>query len=373
MFKTSLGSKRRLMALCTLAATAIACAACSSSSKTASTTSGTGTSSASGSASSAGAGTIPDTPTGYTGFESTLPHVIATPTLKPGTKFSVAFLGVQQSERSLANLSDSIKKQVQALGGTYIVYDAESNPDKQVSQFNEVLSQDVNAIVLQPANPAGLTTQLKQAAAKGIPVVSIATPPAADQPPLPGIKVNFTQGLNQSAYYDAKAIATAKPGAKFAVLGIGLPVPVLSYIAAQLKQAGIDAGLSFVTEVDAATPAPDAAAAAMTSILAKAPNVDAVMVLTDVNSLAASTVARQQGKHILFTSVNADPAGVAGVASGKLTATFDYNYQSIGISAANALYDLVTHQSGTLPPVVVPIGTPITKPNAAAYQKANGQ
>jgi ABC-type sugar transport system substrate-binding protein len=77
----------------------------------------------------------------------------------------------------LFGISDDAKK----LGYEIIIQDAGGygNVDKQVSQFSNLVVQQVKAILLDPANPDSFNGAVRQAKAAKIPVAILAGPPGA--------------------------------------------------------------------------------------------------------------------------------------------------------------------------------------------------
>lgn len=78
---------------------------------------------------------------GYSGAEKGLPTQYARPVKKAGEKFVVGMLSPTQSEPLLQEITAAASAEAKKLGGTLIVKDAQVSPDKQVSQFNELLTQ----------------------------------------------------------------------------------------------------------------------------------------------------------------------------------------------------------------------------------------
>jgi ribose transport system substrate-binding protein len=338
--------------------------ACGSSSNSSSSSSGAATSSASsgGSSTSAAAGTT------YNGPESTLPHAYPAPTVKKGFKFSIGWSNPNGTEPSLNLEQQSAQQETQKLGGTFIAKDAAASINTQVDQVNTMLSQHVNGLVLYPNDPTALAPQLKTAKGQNTPVSAVSTPGTAGAPTLPGYATNMIQGFDQGAYCTAHAAAQAAPGSTFATIGFAAPIPALKYLVQRLQYWGKKDGLKFLGNVDVQTDTPSGAATAMSAILGRYPTVKNVLVWNDGNAEAAGTTARAAGKKVNVTGENGDAPAIDMIKSGALLATFEYNVRTLGQQEVIALYDEMTHQHLPLAKQTVPLGTCITKANAANVQ-----
>lgn len=298
----------------------------------------------------------------YHGPETAIPNSYPNPTVKPGTKFVVGWLNPNgvvpglNSEQQYAN-AETLK-----LGGKFIAYNANASITLQVSQFNDLLAQHVSAIMVNPNDVGSLTPDLKEAKADGIPVISVSGA-IAGQAPWSGYETNLVQGEDQAAYYNAAAVAKAHPGATFAVMGYAAPIPVLEYWAQRVKYWGAKLGLKFVGETDTQATTASAQATAMSAILARTPNVQAVFCFNDEAAESAVSVARQEGKHLLISGTEGDTTARQLIKNGEMFSTFAFNWQRLGAQAVIAAYDLVTHQHLPLAITTAEIGTLITKAN----------
>ncbi|MCW2984283.1 MAG: sugar transporter substrate-binding protein [Conexibacter sp.] len=306
--------------------------------------------------------------------ESGLPATFPDPTPKAGFKYTVGYLSPNTSIGFLAAVANGVKQQTEKLGGKFIAYDAQFNQDKQVSQFGDLLAQKPDVIVAYPLLPTALAAKVAQAKKMGIPVVTNDTPPVAGEPLPDGYATNVHQGLDIARYSIAKALAKDAPGAKYALLGVGLPVPSLKYAMERSRYWGDKFGMRFAGEVDATDDTPTGGQQAMTAILAKYPDVDVVIAYNDTAAEAAVSVARSSGKpKIKIAGDGGDATAVRLIRSGQLWGTYGPDEAGIGRQQALAAYNLVTKQNLPLPKeIVIKSGTMVTKGNADNYTPANG-
>jgi ABC-type sugar transport system substrate-binding protein len=339
------------------AALALGLAACASGSASSGSAGATG--SASATASNASLLQLQGT---YTGPETDVPNTYANPTVKPGTKFVVGWLNPNGVVPGLNAEQQYAQQETAKLGGTFIAMNANASITLQVSQFNDLLAEHVSAIMVNPNDVGSLTPDLKQAAAAHIPVISVSGA-IAGQPAWAGYETNLVQGEDQAAYYNAAAVAKADPHATFAVMGYAAPIPVLEYWAQRAKYWGEKLGLHFVDETDTTATTPSAQATAMSAILARDPNVQAVFCFNDEAAESAVSVARQAGKHVLVSGTEGDTTARQLIKAGEMFSTFAFNWQALGAQAVIAGYDLVTHQQLPLPVTIAALGTLVTKAN----------
>lgn len=299
----------------------------------------------------------------YSGPEADVPHEYPEPTVEPGTEVTVGWLNPNGTQPGLVAEEQGAKEEVERLGGRFISKDGQANVDRQVSLIDELITQDVDVIVAYPSDPRALGPQIEKAKERGIPVIGISTPGTVEAKPLDGFVTNIVQGFDRAAYYNVKAVAEERPGATFATMGYSIPVPALKYYIDRIVAYGEEFGLEYMGNVDTG-PTPQDAATAMSSILAKYPDVQAVLTLNDVSAQASATVAQSNGKDILIAGANGDQSAIDMIRAGQLFATFSYPWAEIGRQAIRAAYNAVLEQNLPLPETVAAVGTPVTKENA---------
>jgi ribose transport system substrate-binding protein len=302
----------------------------------------------------------------YSGPEKKLPHTLKAPTKKAGFHYKVGFMSPNASIVSLQAVIKGARAETAKLGGTFILEDGQLNPNLQATQINQLIAQGVNAMMIYPVNPVALVPGIAAAKKAGIKIVEEDTPPIAGQPNSPGESMNVLQGRDAAEYGCAQAAAKAQPGGEFATLGLAVPVPLLTYGIQRVQYWSEKFGMKFLGDVDTTTDTPSGAAAAMTSILAKYPNVQVVYAYNDQAAEAAAAVARSSGdSQIKVIGNNGEPVAIQEIQAGDLWGTFDSDFTSIGRLMAIGTYDLLTKQNLPLPKQVSVGGVMVTKANAA--------
>ena len=312
--------------------------ACGSSSSSSSSSSSQSSHTASGS--SAAASAVP-----FDSAEAKLPSALPAPTIKKGVTFKLGYLTDESGVGTLVATQNGTAAEVKALGGTMTVDNTMANPTTQAADFRTLLAQHVTAIAVQPVEPPALTPLVQQAVKAGIPVITYSTP-AIPGPALPGYSTDVMNGIDRCAYLNVQAVAQAKPHATYALMTPGLPVPALQQLMQRTRYWADRFGLKYLGSVsNGMGEGPGDGSTAMSAIIAKYPNVNAVFTHYDALAEGAATteLTRAHG-HIMVTGLSGDPAAVTQIRQGKMFATCGAPYTEVGKQIAIGAYDAQTHQ-----------------------------
>ncbi len=342
-----------------LALAAVAIAACGGSTTTSSSASATPSTAPSPSAST-GAG-------GYTGPDSQYLTKLTAPTLQSGFSFKVGYLTPFAGIVTLETIKAACKAETERQGGTFISYDAGLDVQKQVSQMQQLISQKVDLIYAYPVTEASLTKPIEQAAAAGIPVVLLNTPPDSSRinEVIGAASINVGLAFDEADYQTIKYIADNYPGAKVGIIGYAPPAESLVWIIERELYWCKQLGLDMVAKVDAVDPTPNAATVATQSILAKAPDVQFILGYNDISTLGAVAAVKAAGKTgVLCATPNGGQDITAmGIKAGTVLCTYNLAWVENGTQAAYAGYDILTKQNQPLPIQIELTGTLATKDN----------
>jgi ribose transport system substrate-binding protein len=306
-------------------------------------------------------------PKGYSGVEASLPTAYTVPD-KKGDSCTIGFQNPIAGNETLQTLQLAVVAQAKAFGCKVISLDDQTTPDKQVSNMQTLIAQNVDAIIFYPLDPKATVPVLKQAKKKGIPVVAIDGTfgsKTATAPYLPYIATQVWQGRDIQAFLQANAMASAKPGAKVGLIGIGFPVPALKYLNQREAFWGKKAGLSIVGTQDNPSDDVTGGEKAANGLVQRYSSMDAVIGYNDPSALGAVIAARGANRKITVVGLNGDSAGLAAVKSGKLAATVRVDPVGWGTQTATAAYSLITKQNLPLPKIVVRPAELVTKANVS--------
>lgn len=310
-------------------------------------------------------------PAAYKGVESRLPTTYKMPQKKAGTKCTIGFQNPIAANETLISWQRGVVAQAKVFGCKVIALDDALSPDKQVSNMQQLLAQGADAIIFYPLDPKATVPVLKQAKAKGVPVIATDATfgsVTAKAPYLPYISTQVWQGRDIQAFLEAKAMATAKPGAKVGLIGIGAPVPALKYLTARQAFWAKKHGLSIVGTQDNPSDDVTGGQKAATGLLQRYSDMNALIGYNDPSAVGAATAARAAGRQLTIIGTNGASDGLAGVRSGRLYATVQVDPVGWGKQQAIAAYSLITKQNLPLPKIIVRPSTLITKANIGSVQ-----
>lgn len=310
----------------------------------------------------------------YTGPEADLPTTFPEPTKKDGFTFTIGYPSPARAVPSLKAQEEAVTEEVQRLGGKVIATDAQFSVQKQVSDFEQLLSQDVDAIILSALDPNALAPLLDKAKQQGVPVFINDVPYKAGDPPVPGFQASILSGSDKAAFARAKELAEIKPGAKYGLIGVQIPAPMLSYQVDQIKYWGDQLGIEFVERLDAKNDTPEDGAAAASALLAKHPDLDAVFPLGDSIALGTVTAARQAGLNdLLIISNNGTAPALEAIKNGDIYSTYFTDSRQLHRQLVWAAYNYLTGQHKNQPKqVVLGNGEVITKDNVDSIEDPIG-
>jgi len=303
-------------------------------------------------------------PPGYKGAEGKSPAAYPKPKQKQGFKCTIGYQNPLAANESLQYMQKAAVAQAKALSCKLIPLDDALDPDKQVSNMQQLLAQKVNAIVFYPLDPKATRPVLAQAKRQGVPVVAIDS--NFGNPKLtvaPGIVAQVWQGRDIQAFLQVQALKKAKAGAKVGLIGIGAPVPALKYLNARQRSYATKSGLTVVGSQDNPTDDVTGGEKAGNALIQRYDDMDAVIAYNDPSAVGAVVAARAAGKRLTVIGLNGTSDGIAAVKDGRLAATVQNDSPGIGRETVKAAYLWATKQNAGSPRVVVLLPRVVTKAN----------
>jgi ABC-type sugar transport system substrate-binding protein len=319
--------------------------------------------------------TVP-VPKGYTGVEATLPTAYKTPAKKSGAKCTIGFQNPIAANETLHTLQSAVVAQAKVFGCKVIALDDQTKPDKQVSNMQQLLAQNVNAIIFYPLDPKATVPLLKQAKAKKVPVIAIDGTfgsRSANVPYLPYITTQVWQGRDIQAFLQVQGMVAAKPHASVGLIGLGFPVPALKYLNAREAFWGKKAGLTIVGLQDNPSDDVTGGEKAANGLVQRYGKMNGIIGYNDPSALGAVIAARGAGRKITIVGLNGDSAGLSAVKAGKLAATVRVDPVGWGTQTAIAAYSLITKQNLPLPKITVRPAELVTKANVNSVASWSAQ
>ena len=303
----------------------------------------------------------------YDGVESALPSGFEEPVKKDGFTFTIGYPNPSAAVPALKAQQDAVEEEVKRLGGKLITTDANLSVQKQVTDFEQLLNQNVDAIILSSLDPNSLKPLLKKAAAKGVKVYANDVPYKAGLDQIDGFSSTILSGTDQSGFARAKYIAETKPGARYALLGISIPAPMLDYMVSTVKDWGTKFGLQYVDRIDAKSDSPEAAADAASALLARHKGLDVIFAASDSEALGAAQAVKRSNRNVLVVGNGGYAQGIRAIEKGDIVATYWTNSRALHRQLVWAAYNDLTKQHQPQPAqAVLTDGILVTKDNAGS-------
>jgi len=257
-------------------------------------------------------------------------------------EFRLAYLNPLGANEFLSTLGKAMKLETEKLGGTLVELDAKGDVDTQVSQFQQLVAQDVDAIFVFALDPGSVQPALEQAKAKDIPVTTIDL--NLESPTDIGdFDSQIWQRRDEAAYLGAKEMASrVDAGASVATIDFAVKVPSIVYSIERAKYWAEKFGLTIAG--NGTNPSDDIAGGekAMTEILAANPDIAGVIGYNDPSAIGAAAAARSQSKTgLVFGGQNGGSDAFEAIKAGRLTYSAKLDPPSMGKFAAWGLYNLL--------------------------------
>lgn len=278
----------------------------------------------------------------YSGVDDKFPSDFP-PAVGTSKPLKVGYLQIINSIPVLSATATAAQEEVERLGGDFVLLDAQLDPQKQVAQFDQLLAQNVDAILVYPVVAEALGPQLEKAASAGVPVVSMNAQADGSNPLPSGITADVEQSFDFESFELAKALAEAKPGGSFALIGLGAPVEALDYLASRQEYWGKQFGLDYLGTVEAKADSPDAYTAAMTALLGRYPDVDGVMTYNDLVAMTAAITASGRGLTdvAILGAQGGDKTALQAIKEGAFLGTYRAPWEETGRAMVSGAYAAV--------------------------------
>ncbi|WP_025679484.1 ribose ABC transporter substrate-binding protein RbsB [Paenibacillus massiliensis] len=233
------------------------------------------------------------------------------------------------------SLKDGVVAEAQKQGIEVIVVDAQNDSAKQTNDVDDLLQQGVNALLINPADSAAISTAVQSANSVGIPVITLDR--SADRGDVAALVAsdNVKGGRMAAEYFVAQLGKGAKvielegvPGASATrERGKGfheIADEQLDVVATQSADFDRSKGLNV-----------------MENLLQGNPDVQAVFAHNDEMALGAIEAIQSSGKNIPVIGFDGNDDAIKSIQDGKLTATVAQQPVIIGELAVKAALDVL--------------------------------
>lgn len=290
---------------------------------------------------------------------------------KPLSGKTIGFSVPIQANVTLSALGDGLAAEIEREGGTVKILDARGNPDKQLTDLRQLISEGVDAIVVAPLAWESVQGALRQAQVKKIPVLvhdAVLDNPTKQNLTPATFQVNEPRA--QEAKQAAQLLTAGSHGAAGTIAMSFCPNgPPFMKMMKEISAAVPADGGKLLTTVCNPTDDANGAYTVAQRALTRFPNAGGVFAYNDSSAIGVAKAANRLGRRgrLVITGINAEPQGIAAVKSGEIDATFDYNPVEIGQTLGRATEMVLTGKGDQLPASVEAQTTEYTKKNADKF------
>ena len=270
---------------------------------------------------------------------------------QPGAATKSYTFGLANQQESVtfpAALAKGAKAKAAELGVKIVDLDSQGDQAKQASQVQDLIAQNVDAIVLVPLSPGPAQALVDQAAAAGIPIGTAHGYVGANQDVnTPYAKLKFVIDENElgaGATAGAMAIKALPTGGKVAVITGSAGFVENTTRVTKFKEALAAAGPGKFSII-ATQPGDwtkERGQAACQNILAANADVGLFYALSDDMAVGCATAVKSAGSTAKIIGLGGSAAGIAAIKSGAMYGTVCYKPFDEGAMAVQTMYDAVT-------------------------------
>ena len=211
------------------------------------------------------------------------------------------------------NIQKGLENKAEEMGWELIIQDAAADANKQLSQVQDFITQDVDAIIICPTNSAGSKSMVELADAAEIPVFTMDI--ESDGEVVSHIATDNYKGGQLAAHYMVENLLTDKKG----------EVAVITYSEIEAciqREEGFTDYLAEnapdinVVDIQNYSGDQQKAADVMQNMLLKHENIDVVFAVGDPAAIGAQSSIDAAGKDTLIIGYDGNPEGIEAIKAG---------------------------------------------------------
>lgn len=261
--------------------------------------------------------------------------------------------------------SDAAKKTIEDAGGKVILVDSQNKIAKQISDIEDLLTQNIDFLIINPVDEAGIVPAIEAANKANVPVITIDRAAASGKV---AVHVGFD---NYKAGFEAGEYCATKMDKKGEVAQ--LEGQAGTSVARERAQGFIDAiakypdmKIVFDKPTDWDT---TKALTATEDMLSANPDVKCIWAHADAIIMGAVQALQKAGKldQVITIGMGMYGGGPEAIKAGKLTASWELYSAKLGEMAGQAVVDL--HNGKEVPPMISTEMTFVTKDNIDQFLK----
>lgn len=259
------------------------------------------------------------------------------------------------SNAVVCEVQEAFTAQAEAMGAEPVVLEADVNNliDNQISNFDQLRVEGVDAIAVWPQDESALAAPIKRAVDAGIPVFAH----EAYEPEKNGIVTDVLEGRKLTGLQAAEQTCDRAPddGGQVLYGDFALPNPGLAILLGQFeetlgecdKDVEIVKFLNKTDDVAGARPTAEAA-------FQKAPDAFAVTAYNDPTAAGASLAAEQLGNRddLFIMGYNLGPDGVKALETERIDMSWDYRSAVVGQTLAKVMTEYANGEQKSPPKII---------------------
>ena len=271
-----------------------------------------------------------------------------------------------------AAISDGIEQRADELGIDVVVLDAQGDTDKQTNDVQDLITQDVDGILLLPLDGGIAEGQVDSAVDAGIPIVAVAAqvgdPEERDLKDVyPGLVALVTQEeLEAGAAAGDIAVELLPDGGEVAIIEGAAGFAEVVLRATLFEETLAEAPADF--EIVARQPGdwvPETAEAACQNILASNPDVVLFYAQSDDMSVGCASAIASAGSDAITIGIGGSGLGIDAIGDGSVAGTVCYKPVDMGALATQTIFDQLTGAVSFDGEFISYVTPPITVANVA--------
>lgn len=290
---------------------------------------------------------------------------------KPLAGKTIGFSVQLQANATLNAIGEGLTAEVTREGGEVEIMDAQGDPEKQLTDIKQLISQGVDALVVHPAAWESVRGALRQAERDDIPVIAhdAIFGDAVSAEDLKPVQIQINEGRATQAA-EAVELLTADGAAKNGIVAMTFcpNPPTHEYLMQQVSDNIEAAGAELLDTVCNPTDDSSGAFTVARQALTRFGSADAFYAYNDTSAIGIAKAAARDGREdMVITGYNAEPQGIAAVRRGEIQATWDYRQPEIGQMLGRAVRMILSGEGENLPTTVTVKPQMITEDNVADF------
>lgn len=285
-----------------------------------------------------------------------------------GKKITIGLAVANLQANFFNQIKQSVERTAKAQGITVITVDAKGDSATQVSQIQDLVARNVDAIIYIPAGATAAAVPVRTARAAGIPVVNVDRN-AAGAPGDTFIATDSVAAAQALGNYVCKQ--TGGKGNVAIIQGQLGTTPEQDRDKGFSQALAKCTGLKVVAKQASNAWAQDEGFNIAQDMLQKTPDITVFFGRADALALGAAQAAKVAGVggKVMVVGFDGDTAGLQAVQSGTLSATMTQRTQYMGQLAVKSALDLINKK--TVPKIQLQAATLTTKANVAPFLKTH--